>query len=112
MSGSFLLFFFDWNSIALSERSMQFADEAVLILANRPGSARIEMAGHSDLSEPEAEGLSRRRVEAVAAAISARGVSRSRLRLVAFGATRPLVPTGVGIPEPQNRRVELVHRWD
>jgi OOP family OmpA-OmpF porin len=28
--------------------------------------------------------------------------------LQAFGDTRPLVPTGPGVREPQNRRVEIV----
>ena len=53
-------------------------------------------------------GLSMRRAQAVAAQLVTDGVSQSEIEIHAYGETHLLVPTGPGVREPQNRRVEIV----
>ena len=54
------------------------------------------------------QGLSVRRAQAVAAELVKDGVPKSAISIQGFGETHPLVPTGQGVREPQNRRVEIV----
>ena len=70
------------------------------------------MAGHADTSGTQRynQDLSRRRAQAVASELVRLGVPREAITVQAFGESRPLVPTGDGVREPQNRRVEIVLR--
>jgi OmpA-OmpF porin, OOP family len=52
--------------------------------------------------------LSIRRAQAVAAELVRDGVPRSVISIHGYGETHLLVPTGPGVREPQNRRVEIV----
>jgi OOP family OmpA-OmpF porin len=45
----------------------------------------------------------------VAAELEAHGISENEIAIVAKGKRDPLVPTGDGVREPQNRRVEIVY---
>ena len=103
------LVFFDWDSAALNARARQIVTEAAQA-ASRVQVTRIEVAGHADRSGTPAYNLalSRRRAEAVAAALVMQGVAKQAISIEAFGETRPLVPTAEGAREPQNRRVEIV----
>jgi outer membrane protein OmpA-like peptidoglycan-associated protein len=49
-----------------------------------------------------------RRAEAVAAELVKDGVPRNAITIQGFGESHLLVPTGPGVREPQNRRVEIV----
>ncbi len=49
-----------------------------------------------------------RRAKAVAAQLVADGVPASEITAKGFGDTNLLVPTGPGVREPQNRRVEII----
>ena len=55
-------------------------------------------------------GLSLRRANAVAAELVRDGVPRNEISIQGFGETHLLVPTGPGVREPQNRRVEIILR--
>ncbi|WP_137180906.1 OmpA family protein [Roseomonas sp. AR75] len=103
------LVFFDFDRANLTERARQIIAEA----ANNSRSAgvtRIEVSGHTDTvgSARYNQGLSERRANAVAAELERLGVPRSSMVIQGFGFTRLLVPTGPGVREPQNRRVEIV----
>jgi outer membrane protein OmpA-like peptidoglycan-associated protein len=54
------------------------------------------------------QGLSVRRAQAVAAELIKDGVPANVITIQGFGDTHLLVPTGPGVREPQNRRVEIV----
>ena len=56
------------------------------------------------------QGLSIRRAKAVEAQLIADGVPENAITIQGFGDTRLLVPTGPGVREPQNRRVEIIIR--
>ncbi len=105
------LVFFDFDRADLTDRARQIIAEAATN-AQRVGTTRIEVAGHADtVGTPQYnQALSQRRAAAVAAELERRGVARSNITTQGFGFTRPLVPTGAGVREPQNRRVEIVLR--
>ena len=55
-------------------------------------------------------GLSIRRAESVKAELIRDGVAANLIDIHGFGETHLLVPTGPGVREPQNRRVEIILR--
>ncbi|NKC34095.1 OmpA family protein [Falsiroseomonas selenitidurans] len=73
---------------------------------------RFRIEGHTD-STGDAEmnqALSERRAAAVRAFLTERfGVSGTRLEVVGLGESRLLVPTGDGVNEPRNRRVQVIN---
>jgi outer membrane protein OmpA-like peptidoglycan-associated protein len=78
--------------------------------AKTKGDARIIVTGHADTSGPPAYNmaLSLRRANAVRDALVREGVSAIAITVVGKGESEPLVRTGDGVREPQNRRVEIV----
>jgi outer membrane protein OmpA-like peptidoglycan-associated protein len=54
------------------------------------------------------QGLSERRARTVAEELVRDGVPQNAISMHAYGDTKLLVPTGPGVREPQNRRVEIV----
>ncbi|MBY0338935.1 MAG: OmpA family protein [Acetobacteraceae bacterium] len=105
------LVFFDWDRADLTDRARQVIAEAAQN-AQRVNSTRIEVSGHADRTGTAAynQRLSVRRAEAVAAELVRRGIPRNQIGIQGFGFDRPLVPTAMGVREPQNRRVEIVLR--
>jgi len=73
---------------------------------------RFRIEGHTDTVGVAAanRGLSERRAAAVVSYLDARfGVNRTRLEAAGMGEDAPLVPTGPQVPEPRNRRVQVVN---
>jgi outer membrane protein OmpA-like peptidoglycan-associated protein len=69
----------------------------------------ITIAGHTD-SRGDAnynQRLSRDRAYSVANYLTARGVSANRVKVVAYGESRPIADNGTDYGRQQNRRVEL-----
>jgi OOP family OmpA-OmpF porin len=65
-----------------------------------------DTVGEADLNQT----LSSRRAEAVADYLTQTyHVDRARLQPVGMGASHPAVPTGPGVAEPRNRRVQVVN---
>ena len=73
---------------------------------------RSEGTGYNDTSGPGQynQGLSVRRAQMVAAELVRGGVPPGAISIQGFGETHLLVPTGPGVREPQNRRVEIIIR--
>jgi outer membrane protein OmpA-like peptidoglycan-associated protein len=102
--------FFDFNKSDLTPQAVQIVDQA----AGNAGPAhvtQITCTGHTDTVGSDAYNmrLSRRRAESVAAELEARGIPSSEIEIVAKGKHDLLVPTGDGVREPQNRRVQIVY---
>jgi outer membrane protein OmpA-like peptidoglycan-associated protein len=105
------LVFFDWDKATLTDRARQIVAEAAAN-STRVQYTRIEVNGYTDTSgTPQYnQGLSVRRAQAVAAELVKDGVPTAAIAIQGFGETHLLVPTGPGVREPQNRRVEIVIR--
>ncbi len=103
------LVFFDWDRAELSSRARQIIAEAAAN-STKVQTTRIEVNGYADTSgTPKYNmGLSIRRAQAVTAELVRLGVPRQEIATKGFGDTVLLVPTGPGVREPQNRRVEIV----
>jgi outer membrane protein OmpA-like peptidoglycan-associated protein len=105
------LVFFDWDKYNLTDRARQIIHEAAEN-STHVQYTRIEVNGYTDTSgTPKYNlGLSIRRANAVAAELVKDGVPKSAISIQGFGDTHLLVPTGPGVREPQNRRVEIIIR--
>jgi OOP family OmpA-OmpF porin len=103
------LVFFDWDKYNLTPRSIDIIAQAASD-SKTAQTTTIDVSGYTDTSGTPSynTGLSWRRAKAVAAQLVADGVPASEIETHGFGETHLLVPTGPGVREPQNRRVEIV----
>ena len=104
------LVFFDFNKSDLTSQATAIVDQA----ARNAGPAKVTqltVTGHTDTVGSDAYNmrLSRRRAESVAAQLEKDGIPSSEIEIVAKGKRDLLVPTGDGVKEPQNRRVQIVY---
>lgn len=103
------LVFFDWDKYNLTPSATNVIQEA----ANNAKTANLttlDVNGYTDTSGATAYNidLSIRRAKAVAAQLITDGVPSSEIEVKGYGQTHLLVPTGPGVREPQNRRVEII----
>jgi OmpA-OmpF porin, OOP family len=105
------LVFFDWDKATLTDRARQIISEAAAN-STKVQYTRIEVNGYTDTSGTPRynQGLSVRRARAVQAELVKDGVPQNAITIQGFGDTHLLVPTGPGVREPQNRRVEIIIR--
>jgi OOP family OmpA-OmpF porin len=103
------LAFFDWDKADLTDRARQIVSEAAANSTKVQYTA-IEVNGYTDTSGTPRynQGLSVRRAQVVAAELVKDGVPKTAIAIQGFGETHLLVPTGPGVREPQNRRVEII----
>jgi outer membrane protein OmpA-like peptidoglycan-associated protein len=108
ITSSFMVFF-DWDRSNLSQQALATIQQAADAFKAK-GNARITATGHTDTSGPEAYNvaLSLRRANAVKDALVRDGVPAAAITVIGMGEKGLLVPTGDGVREPQNRRVEIV----
>jgi outer membrane protein OmpA-like peptidoglycan-associated protein/outer membrane protein W len=108
VSRSYLVFF-DWDKADLTDRARQIVSEAAAN-STKVQYTRLEVNGYTDTSGTPKynQGLSVRRAQAVAAELVKDGVPKTAITIQGFGETHLLVPTGPGVREPQNRRVEII----
>ncbi len=105
------LVFFDWDKATLTDRARMIIREAAEN-STRVQYTQIEVNGYTDTSGKPSynQRLSVRRAQNVAAELVRDGVPRNVIAIAGFGETHLLVPTGPGVREPQNRRVEIIIR--
>ncbi len=103
------LVFFDWDKADLTPRATQIISEAASD-SKTANVTTLQVSGYTDTSGTADYnmGLSERRAKAVAGQLESDGVPASEIEIQAYGETHLLVPTGPGVREPQNRRVEIV----
>jgi OOP family OmpA-OmpF porin len=101
--------FFDWDSSVLSEQAAGTIGQAAGAF-RQFGTARVMTTGHADTSGPADYNmaLSLRRANAVKDMLVRDGVPAQAITIVGKGETQLLEPTGDGVREAQNRRVEIV----
>ncbi len=102
------LVFFDWDKYSLTPRALDVVSQAASDSKSQ-STTTIQVSGYTDTSGTPVYnmGLSQRRATAVANQLVADGVPASEIETHAFGETHLLIPTGPGVREPQNRRVEI-----
>lgn len=100
--------FFDFDQSQLTPEAQKIVNDAAA--EARKGYVRIKLAGHADRagSSQYNIGLSQRRADSVMSELRRLGVSSTDIATEAKGEAEPLVPTADGVPEPQNRRVEIM----
>jgi OmpA-OmpF porin, OOP family len=101
--------FFDFDKSNLRNDAQKIVSDAA-DYAKKNGKARINATGHADTSGSAAYNLalSERRAKAVKAELARLGFSENEVVVMFKGESDPLVSTGDGVKEPQNRRVEIV----
>jgi outer membrane protein OmpA-like peptidoglycan-associated protein len=106
-----LVLLFNTGQAALDARNEAILDQASrLYREGRP--IIMIVSGSTDAVGSPVENLllSQRRATAVARGLVARGIPAERTQILAKGETNAAVPTARGVPEPQNRRVEITWR--
>jgi OOP family OmpA-OmpF porin len=107
-TSNLFLVFFDWNKASITKAGM-----AVIVTvagqAKQLGVSKIDVTGFADLSGTDRYNLklSMLRAKAVKAALAKHGIKAAMIQADAKGDASPLVPTGRGVKEPANRRVEI-----
>jgi outer membrane protein OmpA-like peptidoglycan-associated protein len=94
-----------------TESSRRDFDAVIDEIAKRPVPDLL-VIGHTDTVGTDAynDALSRQRAEVVRSALLARGISADNIVVIGRGKREPIVPTGDGVAEPRNRRVEILVR--
>jgi OmpA-OmpF porin, OOP family len=105
--GNYIVFF-EFDSAELTPEAMNIIGLAATA-ARQAGSCKITVTGHTDTSGSQAynENLSQRRAQNVAAALVSDGIAEGEIVVQWRGEAQPLVPTGDGVKEAQNRRVTI-----
>jgi outer membrane protein OmpA-like peptidoglycan-associated protein len=100
--------FFDFDKSNLTEEARQVVASAVQA-AKRSGTAHITVTGHTDTvgSQRYNQRLSERRAQTVKSEMVKLGMDGAEIATVGRSFNDPLVPTGPGVREPQNRRAMI-----
>lgn len=111
---SFTLYFLEGKA-ELTPESKATLDEIAADLERRK-SPEVVVIGHTDRegTVPANDLLGKRRAEAIASFVgdflAQRGIKASRILAQGRGEREPAIPTDDGVPEPGNRRAEIVVR--
>ncbi len=101
--------YFAWDEAGLSPLTRSLLDD-VAVEAQMQAPVSIAIAGYADTSGTADYNMaiSRQRAEAVAAYLAAQGADSASFAVQWFGQEKLAVPTGDGMREEGNRRVEIV----
>jgi outer membrane protein OmpA-like peptidoglycan-associated protein len=106
----YTLYFF-WDSTKLKPDSRKTIKEIITEIGKR-ASSDIEVIGHTDRSGADEFNmtLSRKRAEKVRDFLVAANIASAAIRVAFHGEGNPLILTVDNVPEPRNRRVEVIVR--
>ena len=107
---TFVVYFVEGRE-ALTEESGRLVETIVAEIAKRP-SADVVVVGHTDTVGTDAfnDALGLRRADVVRSALVQSGVGAASIEAVSRGERELAVATADEVPEPRNRRVEVVVR--
>lgn len=102
------LVFFDFDEATLGANARDVIARAAQ-QARQGQAGRIVITGHADRVGPPAYNrqLSQARARAVAQALAQQGIPADAIQLQAEGESEPLIRTGDGVRQPQNRRAAV-----
>jgi outer membrane protein OmpA-like peptidoglycan-associated protein len=100
--------FFDFNKSNLTSEAQGVVAEAAETF-RQTGTVRLKVTGHTDTvgSQGYNQALSERRAASVAAELVRLGVPQDAITTEGRSFNDPMVPTGPGVREPQNRRAVI-----
>jgi outer membrane protein OmpA-like peptidoglycan-associated protein len=106
-----IILYFENDTTKLTHESKDLLGEILRTIKKRQ-SNEVYVVGHTDLVGNEAYNneLSQRRANYVRDLLVSIGIKRNTLFVSYYGKARPLVPTQDEVPEPRNRRVEVIIR--
>jgi len=109
MSPNRYLVFFDFNKSDLTLDGEELVSTAVAN-AKKGDVSNITVIGHTDTAGPAAYNLklSARRADSVKTAMVSEGIAEGSIATEAVGEADLLIQTPDGVPEPQNRRAEIL----
>ncbi len=107
--GVTLYFHFPFDSAEIPSNEFMDVDRVAEFMKKHPEVTAI-LEGHTDSTGPAAYNmkLSERRADSVRKALIERGIDASRLKVEAFGETKPIAPNDTEEGRAKNRRVEVV----
>lgn len=108
ISNTAYLVYFGHNLTHFTQASNQVVQQVIeQVMATKPN--EIIIHGHTDTAGSEIYNmkLSEKRALSVLEALIEGGIPKAILKYFAFGETDPAMPTNDGVPEKQNRRVEV-----
>jgi outer membrane protein OmpA-like peptidoglycan-associated protein len=100
---------FDTGKATIKPVSNDLLDQVAEVLKSHPELARLEVQGHTDNKGTRAlnKTLSQNRANAVMAALTRRGVDKSRLTAKGYGPDVPIADNATDDGRAQNRRVQF-----
>ncbi|MDX5437825.1 MAG: OmpA family protein, partial [Pontibacter sp.] len=100
--------FFDTGKYALENKSKTELNKLIAFMQQNP-QVQIEISGHTDDvgSDQANKLLSERRAQSVANYLASSGISKSRIRFVGHGETKPVAPNTSDENRQLNRRIEM-----
>jgi outer membrane protein OmpA-like peptidoglycan-associated protein len=100
--------FFDFDKSNLTDAARAVVTEAVET-AKKNGFVKVLVTGHTDTvgSDRYNQALSVRRAQSVKAEMVSQGIAADGISIEGKSFHDPLVPTGPGVREPQNRRAVI-----
>jgi outer membrane protein OmpA-like peptidoglycan-associated protein len=100
--------FFDFDKSNLTDKAQEVVAEAVRT-AKANGFVKVLVTGHTDTvgSDSYNQALSIRRAQSVKDEMVREGMDGGGIEIVGKSFHDPLVPTGPGVREPQNRRAVI-----
>jgi len=100
--------FFDFDKSNLTDKAQEVVSEAVKA-AKTQGMVRVMVTGHTDTvgSDTYNQALSERRATSVKDEMVREGMDGGSISIEGKSFHDPLVPTGPGVREPQNRRAVI-----
>jgi outer membrane protein OmpA-like peptidoglycan-associated protein len=106
---SFTLYFVIGSS-ELTESSKRKLQDIITLVNQRAPPVVLNIIGHTDAtgSKTYNNKLSMERARKVETLFRSSGASFEVIRIQSFGEYDPLIPTPDGVPEPKNRRVEVM----
>src|SRR5574340_25352 len=109
-AASFTLYFVEGRD-EFTDESKQVVDRVLAEIAKRPV-PDVLVVGHTDAVGNDAfnDALGLQRAQTVRAALIKLGIPAGDVHAISRGKREPAVPTPDGVPEPRNRRVEILVR--
>lgn len=105
------IFYFTSGSAQLTSASLRIIPKVIEAIKAR-NSTDIIVSGHTDTvgADEFNRKLSLRRAQAVEKMLLSKGIDSEAIEVTYHGKGNPLIPTGPGVDEPRNRRVEVTVR--